>query len=140
MMEKVLAFFSLDRLYNYFGLLGGALLASLGGWDVPLKALVGAMALDYASGVIIAVRDKKLSSAVGFKGLMRKLMIFLIVIMAGGLDALTGQANVCRTAAVAFYFVNEAVSLLENAARLDLPVPERLLSVLEQLRGGKDGL
>lgn len=136
-MEKLAAFFSLDRLYNYLGLLCGGLAAALGGWDVPLQALVGAMALDYASGVLVAVKERNLSSAVGFAGLARKLTIFLIVIVAGSLDALTGQQNVCRAAAVAFYFVNEAVSLLENAAKLGLPVPEKIVDVLAQLKGEK---
>lgn len=135
-MDKLIAFFSLDRLYNYFGLIFGAILSALGGWDVPLKALVAAMALDYLSGVIIAIKEKKLSSATGFTGLARKLMVFLIVITAAALDALTGQQNLCRTAAIAFYFVNESVSLLENAARLGLPVPEKLVDVLEQVRNG----
>lgn len=134
-MEKLASFFSLDRLYNYWGLLCGGLLSALGGWDLPLRALVGAMALDYVSGVTVAVKEKKLSSAVGFTGLARKLMIFLIVIVAGSLDALTGQQNVCRAAAVAFYFVNEAVSLLENAAKLGLPVPKKILDALAQLKG-----
>lgn len=134
-MDRFAAFFRFDRLYNYFGLLCGGLLAALGGWDMPLKALVVAMALDYLSGVIIAVKEKELSSAVGFAGLARKLMIFLIVIIAGSLDALTGQQNVCRTAAIAFYFVNESVSLLENAAKLDLPVPKKILDTLAQLKG-----
>lgn len=134
-MDKLIAFFSLDRLYNYFGLIFGTILSALGGWDVPLKALVAAMALDYLSGVIIAIKEKKLSSATGFTGLARKLMVFLIVITAAALDALTGQQNLCRTAAIAFYFVNESVSLLENAAKLGLPVPEKLVDVLEQVRG-----
>ena len=135
-MDKLIAFFSLDRLYNYFGLIFGTILSALGGWDVPLKALVAAMALDYLSGVIIAIKEKKLSSATGFTGLARKLMVFLIVITAAALDALTGQQNLCRTAAIAFYFVNESVSLLENAARLGLPVPGKLVDVLEQVKNG----
>ena len=135
-MDKLIAFFSLDRLYNYFGLIFGTILSALGGWDVHLKALVAAMALDYLSGVIIAIKEKKLSSATGFTGLARKLMVFLIVITAAALDALTGQQNLCRTAAIAFYFVNESVSLLENAAKLGLPVPEKLVDVLEQVKNG----
>lgn len=138
-MERMIAYLSLDRLYNYFGLAAGAFASALGGWDVPVKALTAAMALDYASGVIVAVMQKKLSSAVGFKGLARKAMVFLIVIMAACLDSLTGQQNVCRAAVIAFYFVNESVSLMENAAKLGLPVPKKLLEALEQLRGEDEG-
>ena len=136
-MEKMATFFSLDRLYNYLGLLCGGLAAALGGWDVPLQALVGAMALDYASGVLVAVKERKLSSAVGFAGLARKLTIFLIVIVAGSLDALTGQQNVCRAGAVAFYFVHDAFSLLGNAATLGLPVPDKIVYVLAPLKSEK---
>ena len=135
MMEKLSSFLSLGRLYNYLVLLSGAALSALGGWDVPLRALVMAMMLDYLSGVIVAVRDRKLSSAVGFIGLARKGMVFLIVIAAGCLDALVGQDSLCRTAAIAFYFVNESVSLLENAAKLGLPVPQKLREALAQLKG-----
>jgi len=134
-MERMISYLSLDRLYNYFGLAAGAMVSALGGWDVPLRALTAAMALDYASGVIAAAMQKKLSSAVGFSGLARKAMVFLIIIMAACLDSLTGQQNVCRTAVIAFYFVNESVSLMENAAKLGLPVPKKLLDALEQLRG-----
>lgn len=134
MMDKLVSFFSWNRLCNYIGLLGGGVLSALGGWDMPLQTLVGAMVLDYFSGVIAAVRERKLSSSVGFTGLARKLTIFLIVIMAGGLDALTGQQSVCRTAAITFYFVNESVSLLENAGRLGLPLPEKIKEVLAQLK------
>ena len=133
-MERILRFFSLDRLYNYAGMAGGLLAGALGGWDVPVKILVGAMALDYFSGVMVAVREKTLSSAVGFHGLARKLMVFLMIMMAAGLDRLTGQEGACRSAAVLFYFVNEAVSLMENAAKLGLSLPEKLTDVLAQLK------
>ena len=133
-MDKLSAFFSWNRLYNYVGLLSGGILSALGGWDMPLQALVAAMALDYISGVTVAIKEKKLSSSVGFSGLARKMTVFLIVIMSGALDALTGQQNVCRTAAITFYFVNEAVSLLENSAKLGLPLPEKLTEILTQLK------
>ena len=135
MWEKTVEFFRWNRLYNYVGLLGGAMLSALGGWDLPLRGLVGAMALDYASGVIVAVRERRLSSQVGFHGIARKLMIFLIVIISGSLDALLGEGAVCRTAAIAFYFTNEAVSLLENAKRIGLPVPEAIVQRLAQVKG-----
>ena len=135
MWEKTVEFFRWNRLYNYAGLLGGAMLSALGGWDLPLRGLVGAMALDYASGVIVAIRERTLSSQVGFQGIARKLMIFLIVIISGSLDALLGEGAVCRTAAIAFYFTNEAVSLLENAKRIGLPVPEAIVQRLAQVKG-----
>lgn len=133
-MSRVTGFLSLDRLYNYLGLLGGALLSALGGWDMPLKALVAAMGFDYLSGVLVAIRQKKLSSAVGFIGIARKTTVFGVVIVASALDALLGQPSLCRTAAISFYFVNESVSLLENAALLGVPVPQRVKDTLEQLR------
>ena len=113
-MERIIAYFSWDRLYNYFGMLAGFVLSALGGWDVPLRLLVAAMALDYLSGVLAAIREKKLSSAVGFHGLARKLTVFLLIILASALDVLVGSGPACRSAAILFYFVNEAVSLLEN--------------------------
>ena len=134
MWEKMVEFFRWNRLYNYAGLLGGAMLSALGGWDLPLRGLVGAMALDYVSGVIVAIRERKLSSQVGFHGIARKLMIFLIVIISGSLDALLGEGAVCRTAAIAFYFTNETVSLLENAKRIGLPVPEAIVQRLAQVK------
>ena len=136
-MERIIAYFSWDRLYNYFGMLAGFVFSALGGWDAPLRLLVAAMALDYLSGVLAAIKEKKLSSAVGFHGLARKLTVFLLIVLASALDALTGSAPACRSAAILFYFVNEAVSLAENASRLGVPVPEKLKEVLEQLRGGE---
>ena len=133
-MDRIVSYFSWDRFYNYIGMFAGSLLSALGGWDAPLRLLVAAMTLDYLSGVLAAVREKKLSSAVGFHGLARKLTVFLIIALAASLDALTGSTPTCRSAAVLFYTVNEAVSLTENAARLGVPLPAKLKEILEQLR------
>ena len=92
------------------------------------------MAVDYVTGVMCAISDKKLSSEVGFKGICRKVLIFLLVGIANILDVqVIGTGSVLRTAVVFFYLSNEGVSLLENAAHLGLPVPEKMKEILEQL-------
>ena len=100
--------------------------------------------MDYITGVMCAIADKKLSSEVGFKGICRKVLIFLLVGIANILDVqVIGTGSVLRTAVIFFYISNEGVSLTENAAHLGLPIPERLKAVLEQLHDretdGKDG-
>jgi toxin secretion/phage lysis holin len=117
-----------------FAAIGGWLGWFLGGCDGLLFALIAFVAVDYITGVMCAIVDKKLSSAVGFKGICRKVLIFLLVGIAHILDAqVIGAGSVLRTAIIFFYLSNEGVSLLENAAHLGLPVPEKLKEVLEQL-------
>lgn len=92
------------------------------------------MVIDYITGVMYAIADKNLSSEVGFKGICRKVLIFLLVGIANVLDVqVIGTGSVLRTAVIFFYISNEGVSLLENAAHLGLPVPEKIKTVLEQL-------
>lgn len=106
----------------------------LGGYDGLLYALVAFAAVDYATSVMCAVADKKLSSAVGFRGIAKKVLIFLLVGLANILEVqVIGTGSVLRTAIIFFYISNEGVSLLENAAYLGLPIPEKLKAVLEQL-------
>ena len=106
----------------------------LGGCDGLLIALVVFVAVDYLTGVMCAISDKKLSSEVGFKGICRKVLIFLLVGIANILDVhVIGTGSVMRTAVIFFYISNEGVSLLENAAHLGLPVPGKIKAVLEQL-------
>ena len=100
------------------------------------------MAVDYATGVMCAVADKKLSSEVGFKGICRKVLIFLLVGIANVLDVeVLKTGSVLRTAVIFFYLSNEGISLLENAGHLGLPIPEKMKKVLEQLhdRSEKEG-
>ena len=97
-------------------------------------ALVVFAVADYITGVMCAIADKKLSSEIGFKGICRKVIIFMLVGIAHVLDInVIATGNVLRTAVIFFYLSNEGVSLLENAAHLGLPVPEKLKDVLEQL-------
>ena len=92
------------------------------------------MVVDYITGVMCAIVDKKLSSAVGFKGICRKVLILMLVGIANLLDVqVIGTGSVLRTAVIFFYLSNEGVSLLENAAHLGLPIPEKLKAVLAQL-------
>ena len=117
-----------------FTAVGGWLGYYLGGCDGLLLALVAFSAADYLTGVMCAVSDRKLSSNVGFKGICRKVLIFLLVGIANILDVhVIGTGSVLRTAVIFFYISNEGVSLLENAAHLGLPVPGKIKAVLEQL-------
>ena len=117
-----------------FAAVGGWLGYYLGGCDGLLLALVAFSAADYLTGVMCAVSDRKLSSNVGFKGICRKVLIFLLVGIANILDVrVIGTGSVLRTAVIFFYISNEGVSLLENAAHLGLPVPGKIKAVLEQL-------
>lgn len=114
--------------------IGGWLGYFLGGLDGLMIALVIFVVLDYVTGIMCAIADKKLSSSVGFKGICRKVLIFLLVSVAHIVDLhVVGSGSVLRGAVVCFYLSNEGVSMLENAAHLGLPVPEKLKVILEQL-------
>ena len=116
-----------------FTAVGGWLGYFLGGCDGLLIALVVFAVTDYITGVMCAIADKKLSSEIGFKGICRKVIIFMLVGIAHVLDVnVIATGSVLRTAVIFFYLSNEGVSLLENAAHLGLPVPEKLKDVLEQ--------
>ena len=117
-----------------FAAVGGWLGYFLGGFDGLLYALIAFMVVDYITGVMCAVSDKTLSSAVGFKGICRKVLILALVGIAHILDAnVIGDGSVLRTAVIFFYISNEGVSLLENAGHLGLPIPEKMKEILAQL-------
>ena len=117
-----------------FTAIGGWLGWFLGGSDGLIYALIAFVVIDYITGIMCAVADKKLSSAVGFKGICKKVLIFALVGLGHILDTrVIGAGSVLRTAVIFFYLSNEGVSLVENAAHLGLPVPKKLKEVLEQL-------
>ncbi len=119
--------------------IGGWLGYFVGGWDGLLYALIAFVVVDYLTGVMCAINDKTLSSEVGFRGICRKVLIFLLVGIAHILDVqVIGSASVLRTAVIFFYISNEGVSLIENAAHLGLPVPEKIKVILEQLHDRAD--
>lgn len=117
-----------------FTAIGGWLGWFLGGCDGLMYALIAFVVVDYITGIMCAIVDKRLSSAVGFKGICKKVLIFLLVGVANILDVnIIGSGSVLRTAAIFFYLSNEGVSLLENASHLGLPVPNAIKEVLQQL-------
>lgn len=120
-----------------FGLVGGFICQALGGWDVILKALVALVILDYVTGVLKALSTKTLSSAVGFKGLIKKTVIFIVVATAVIVQSVIGEAVPLREITIIFFLCNEGISLLENAAEF-VPIPEKLKDALIQLREKSD--
>lgn len=117
-----------------FTAVGGWLGYFLGGCDGLLYALIAFVVIDYITGVMCAIINRELSSEVGFKGIFRKVLIFLLVGIANIIDVqVIGTGAVLRTAVIFFYISNEGVSLLENAGHLGLPIPEKIKTVLEQL-------
>lgn len=117
-----------------FTAVGGWLGYFLGGCDGLLYALIAFVVIDYITGMMCTIINRELSSAVGFKGIFRKVMIFLLVGIANIIDVqVIGTGAVLRTAVIFFYISNEGVSLLENAGHLGLPIPEKIKTVLEQL-------
>lgn len=125
-----------------FWLINQAVIAVLGGWigyylggcDGLIYLLITCVIIDYITGVMCAITDHRLSSAVGFKGICRKVLIFMLVGLANLIDVdVIKSGSIVRTAVLFFYISNEGVSLLENAGHLGLPIPKKLKDVLEQL-------
>ncbi|HFK2757439.1 hypothetical protein IV72_GL001579 [Atopobium minutum] len=123
-----------NTLQLIFAAIGGWLGYYLGGFDGLLYALIAFVICDYVTGMMCAVSDKKLSSEVGFKGIAKKVVIFILVAVANIIDTnVITQGAILRTAVIFFYLSNEGLSLVENATHLGLPVPDKLKAVLAQL-------
>ena len=132
--------FSIDSLWAKLQMaitaIGGWLGYFVGGVDGLLTTLIIFMAVDYITGLMCAIADKKLSSAVGFKGICKKVLIILLVGVAHIIDLhVVGTGSALRSAVICFYLSNEGVSLLENTAHLGLPVPDKMKTILSQLHG-----
>ena len=132
----------MDNLLNYskgvVAIVGTALTWLFGAWDTALMVLVCFMVLDYCTGVIRAFINKEVSSDVGLKGIARKAVILIVLIVAVLLDRLLNTGTwVFRTIVCYFYIANEGISLLENCAGLGLPVPESIQNALIQLKDGE---
>ena len=127
----------MDKMFNWisviFGFIGGFFSYWLGGWDVLLKAIVFLAVVDYITGLIKAVYLKVLSSETGFKGLLKKIVMFIVIAVSFSIQELIGNTIPLREVVIMFYICNEALSLLENAA-VFVPIPDKLRDVLIQLR------
>lgn len=123
-----------EKIGLVFASLGTLLTWLFGGWELGLQILIVCMILDYIMGLMCGYKEKGLSSKVGFNGLKRKFTILIILILAVLLDRLIGQEWVFRTIVIYFYVGMEGLSILENAARLDVRIPGKLKDALIQLR------
>ena len=129
-----------DAIRMVFALIGGWLGLFLGNADRLLILLIVFVILDYLSGVLRAISEKKLSSAVGFRGISRKVLTFVMVGLAHQIDKTAiGSGSMLRSAVIFFYLSNEGLSLIENASQLGLPIPEQLRRILIQLHNRDSG-
>ena len=132
----------MDKIFNWisiiFGMVGGCLTYWLGGWDVLLKTIVFLAVADYITGWIKGIYTKQLSSEIGFKGLLKKIVMFIVIAVSFVIQGLIGGTIPLREVVIMFYIANEGLSLLENAA-VFTPIPDELKSVLLQLRDKDSG-
>jgi toxin secretion/phage lysis holin len=125
------AVYSIQMAFTAFG---GWLGWVLGGWDGFLYALVTFVVIDYLTGIMVAVLEKRLSSEVGARGIFKKVLIFALVAVGHIIDTqVISNGSAVRTAVIFFYLSNEGISIIENTAKIGLPIPEKLKLVLEQL-------
>ena len=129
----------INNLQIIFTAIGGYLGYFLGGLDGFIYALVTFVVIDYITGIMAAIVERKLSSEIGFRGIFKKVLIFLLVTVGNIIDKnLVGTGGAVRTAVIFFYISNEGISIIENSIRIGLPVPEKLKNVLEQLQNKEE--
>lgn len=135
----------MDRAWHWLcaacGAVGAWIAYLLGGWDAALSLMFVAMGLDYFTGILCALMGRSAKtptgwfrSAVAYRGLTKKMMMLIIVMVATMVDRLIGTDGVCRIAAIGFYVANEGMSIIENAHAMGVPFPQGLLDTLERLR------
>ena len=133
---------AVNTLQLIFTAIGGYIGYFLGGFDGLIYALVAFVVIDYSTGLMVAIIEKKLSSSIGFRGIFKKVLIFTLVGIGHTIDFyLIEKGSAVRTAVIFFYLSNEGLSIMENAARVGLPIPEKLKTVFTELRkeDGKNG-
>ena len=119
--------------------LGTFLSFIFGDWDVALQCLVIAVALDYISGLIKAFVNKDLSSKIGFKGLLKKVGVFIIVALSVLIDKVTGESGAVRTLVIYYFVANEGLSIVENLGEAGLPIPDVIKKALKSLKNESKG-
>ena len=130
----------IDAIKSACAAVGALIGVFIGGADGLIFTLLAFMIIDYLTGVMCAVSDHKLNSAVGFKGLCRKVIILALVGVGNLIDThVIKSGAVIRTAVIFFYLANEGISIIENAAKLGLPIPRKLRMILEQLQERSEG-
>lgn len=123
-----------NNLQLCFAAIGGWLGWVLGGYDGFLYSLIAFVVIDYITGFMAAIVEQKLSSEIGFKGIFKKVLIFMMVAIGHILDSrIIGDGSVLRTAVIFFYLSNEGISIIENASKIGLPIPQKLKDILAQL-------
>lgn len=131
-----------EKIFNWLsvaiGLIGGYLAKILGGYDMLLMTIVGLVILDYVTGILKAIYNKKISSSIGYKGIIKKIMIFVVIALACVMQQMLGDNIPLREVTITFFIANEGISLLENAAEI-VPIPEKLKTILLQLRDKQTG-
>ncbi|MBV4420608.1 phage holin family protein [Clostridium tyrobutyricum] len=128
----------IEMVQMVFASIGGWIGWMLGGIDGFLYALIAFVVIDYLTGIMASILEQKLSSEVGFRGIFKKVLTFVLVGVAHIIDYyLIGSGSAIRTAVIFFYISNEGISILENTAKIGLPIPDKLRNVLEQLKEKK---
>ncbi|MGX2958058.1 phage holin family protein [Peribacillus sp. JNUCC 23] len=126
----------LDVFFKVAATLAGGVTGYLfGGWEALINTLLVFVAIDYLSGLIASAVEGKLSSKIGFRGIAKKVMIFAIVAVAHLIDRVIGENDLVRDAAIYFYMANELLSIIENAGRTGLIVPEQIKGMVQVLKG-----
>lgn len=110
----------------------------LGGWDMALQTLLIVMLLDYITGICKAIYKKKVNSSIGLKGIIKKIGYLVIVAVAVILDHITGETGAIRTLVIYFFVANEGISIIENWGAMGLPLPQKIIDLLEQLKNDND--
>lgn len=119
---------------NIISILATYFVYLVGGIDIAFVSLIVIMALDYITGVMSAIYNKKLNSKIGYKGIIKKASYLLIIALSVILDRLLGQTGNVRTLVIYFFVANDGISILENVAEMNIPLPKKLKELLEQLK------
>lgn len=109
----------------------------LGGFDIALKSLLIVIVIDYATGILSAIYNKQINSKIGFKGILKKFSYLLIIALSVIIDNILGQSGTIRTLVIYFFVANDGISILENVAEMNIPLPPKLLETLQQLKTGE---
>jgi toxin secretion/phage lysis holin len=124
----------LNKAKIIFALSGGVFGWLFGGFDSLLYALIAFIAIDYITGVLVAIHSKKVSSEIGYKGISKKVMIFALVALGNIIDQyIISSGSSIRTMIIMFYLSNEGISIIENAGNIGLPLPRKLKDIMQQL-------